>query len=163
MNGPAISDWLNKWLATWCKELTHLKRPWCWERLRAGGEGDDRGWDDWMASLIQWTWVWGDSGSWWWTGRPGVLRFMGSQRVRHNWATELNWNKWWWILRVEYYPLTKKLHCSHSFIWQIFIECLQCGQHCSRHWWLNWEQINISAFLEFTLWWREKANIQVNK
>ena len=73
------------------EELTHLKRPWCWERLRAGGEGDDRGWDGWMASLTQWTWVWVNCGSWWWTGRPGVLRFMGSQRVGHDWATELNW------------------------------------------------------------------------
>ena len=70
--------------------LCHLKRPWCWERLRAGGEGDNRGWDGWMASPSQWTWVWVDSGSWWWTGRPGVLRFMGSQRLGHNWATELN-------------------------------------------------------------------------
>ena len=52
-------------LATWCKELTHWKRPWCWERLKAGGEGDDRGWDGWIASLTQWTWVWVDSGSWW--------------------------------------------------------------------------------------------------
>ena len=77
-------------LATWCKELTHLKRPWCWERLRAGGEGDDRGWDGWMASPTQWTWVWIDSGSWWWTGRPGVLQFMGSQRIGHDWVTELN-------------------------------------------------------------------------
>ena len=78
-------------LATWCKELTHLKRPWYWERLRAGGEEDDRGWDGWMASPTQWTWVWVDSGSWWWTERPGVLWFMGSQRVGHDWATELNW------------------------------------------------------------------------
>ena len=68
-----------------------LKRPWCWERLKAGGEGDDRGWDGWMASLTQWTWVWVNSGSWWWTGRPGVLRFMGLQRVRHDWVTALNW------------------------------------------------------------------------
>ena len=60
-------------------ELTHLKRPWCWERLKAGGEGDNRGWDGWMASPTPWTWVWVNSGSWWWTGRPGVLRFMGSQ------------------------------------------------------------------------------------
>ena len=52
----------------WCEELTHWKRPWCWERLKAGGEGDDRGWDSWMASLTQWTWVWVSSGSWWWTG-----------------------------------------------------------------------------------------------
>ena len=76
---------------TWCDELTYWKRPWCWERLKAGGEGDDRGWDGWMASPTQWTWVWVDSGSWWWTGRPGMLRFMGSQRVRHDWVTELNW------------------------------------------------------------------------
>ena len=76
-------------LATWCEELTHLKRPWCWERLRAGGEGHGRGWDGWMASPTQWIWVWVDFGSWWWTGRPGVLRFMGLQRVRHNWVTSL--------------------------------------------------------------------------
>ena len=67
-----------------------FERRWCWERLRAG-EGDDRGWDGWMASPTRWTWVWVDSGSWWWTGRPGVLWFMESQRVGHNWATELNW------------------------------------------------------------------------
>ena len=75
----------------WWKELTYLKKPWCWERQKVGGEGDNRGWDGWMASLTQWTWVWVNSGSWWWTGRPSVLRSMGSQRVRHNWATELNW------------------------------------------------------------------------
>ena len=68
-----------------------FEKTWCWERLRAGGEGDDRGWDVWMASPTQLTWVWVDSGSWWWTGRPGVLWFMGSQRVGHDWATELNW------------------------------------------------------------------------
>ena len=67
------------------------KDPEYWERLKAGGEGDDRGWDGWMASLIQWTWVWINSGSWWWTGSPGMLWSMGSQRVRHNWATELDW------------------------------------------------------------------------
>ena len=80
-------------LATWCEELTHLKRPWCWERLKGGGEGDDRGWGGWMASPTQWMWVWVNSGSWWWTGRPGVLQSMGLQRVRHDWATELNWLK----------------------------------------------------------------------
>jgi len=80
-------------LATWCGELTHLKRPWCWEGLGAGGKGDDRGWDGWMASPTQWTWVWVNSGSWWWTGRPGVLQSMGSQRVEHNWATEMNWTE----------------------------------------------------------------------
>ena len=65
----------------------------CWERLRAGGEGDDRGWDGRMASLTQWTWVWVNSGSWWWTGRPGVLQSMGLQRVGHDWAAELNWTE----------------------------------------------------------------------
>ena len=75
------------------EELTHLKRPWCWERLNAGGEGDNRGWDGSMASLTQWTWVWVDSGSWWWTRRPSVLWFMGSQSQTwlSDW-TELNWN-----------------------------------------------------------------------
>ena len=82
--------WSSYTLATWCKELTHLKRPWCWERLKVG-EGDNRGWNGWMASSTQWTWVWVNSGSWWWTGRPGVLQSMGLQRVRHDWATELNW------------------------------------------------------------------------
>ena len=80
-------SWNSNTLATWCEELTHLKRPWCWRRLRAGGEGADRGWDGWMASPTQWTWVWVGSRSWWWTGRPGVLRFMESQRVGHdNWS-----------------------------------------------------------------------------
>ena len=65
--------------------------PWCWERLKAGGGGCNRGWDGWMASRTQWTWVWVNSGSWWWTGRPGVLESMGSQRVGHNRVTELNW------------------------------------------------------------------------
>ena len=86
-------DWCWSWnsntLATWCKELTHWKRPWCWERLKAR-EGDNRGWDGWMASLTQWTWVWASSRNWWSTGMPGLLQSMGSQRVGHDWATELN-------------------------------------------------------------------------
>ena len=69
--------------------------PWCWEGLGAGGEEEDRGWDGWMASLTRWTRVWVNSGSWWWTGRPGVLRFMGSQRVGHDWVTELNQTDKW--------------------------------------------------------------------
>ena len=86
-------DWYWSWnsntLATRCEELTHLKRPWCWERLKMGGEVDDQGWDDWMALLTRWTWVWIGSGSWRWTGKPGVLQSL-LQRVRHDW-TELNW------------------------------------------------------------------------
>ena len=89
-------DWCWSWnsnpLATWCEEQTHWKRPWCWERLKAE-EGDDRGWDGRMVSPTQWTWGWASSGSWWLTGRPGVLLSMGSQRVRHHWVTDLNWVK----------------------------------------------------------------------
>ena len=90
-------DWCWSWncntLATCCEELTYWKRPWCWERLKSGGEGDDKWWDGWMASVSQWTWVWVSSGNWWWTGKPGVLQFMGSQRVGHDWANELNWTE----------------------------------------------------------------------
>ena len=78
--------------------------PWCWEGLGAGGEGDDRGWDGWMASPTRWAWIWVNSGSWWWTGRPGVLWFMGSQRVGRDW-TELNWKCCYihkWTLRSSY-------------------------------------------------------------
>ena len=78
-----------QYLGTWCEELIHWKRPWCLARFKAGGEGNDRGWDGWMASPPQWTWVWVSSGSWWWTGEPGVLQSMGLQRVGHYWATEL--------------------------------------------------------------------------
>ena len=96
--GVHWKDWCWSWncntLATWCEELTHWRRPWCWEKLRAGREGDDRGWDSWMASPTQWTWVWVSSGSWWWTGRPDVLQSMGWQRVGHDWVTELNWGSW---------------------------------------------------------------------
>ena len=88
-------DWCWSWssntLATWCEELTHWKRPWCCERLKAGGEGNNRGWDGWIASLTLCTWVWASSRSWWRTGKPGVLQSMGLQRVRHDWVTELNW------------------------------------------------------------------------
>ena len=85
-----------QYLGTWCEELTRLKRHWCRKRLKVG-DRDDRGWDGWMASPTQWTPIWVNSGSWWWTGRPGVLQFMGSQRVRHDWETKLNW--------TEYSPL----------------------------------------------------------
>ena len=86
--------WKSSTLATSCEELTHWINLWCWEGLGAGEEGDDQGWDGWMASWTRWTWVWVNFGRWWWTGRPGVLRFMVSQRVGEDWEAELNWAKW---------------------------------------------------------------------
>ena len=82
-------SWNSNTLATWCKELMHWKRSWCWERWKAGREGDDRGWYGSMVPLTQQTWVWVSSGSRWWTGKPGVLQSMESQRVGHDWTTEL--------------------------------------------------------------------------
>ena len=108
-----------------------MEKTWCWEGLGAGGKGDDRGWDGWMASLTRWTWVWENSGSWWWTGRPGVLQFMGSQRVGHDWA--LNWTEplepystWLPALRsswVETGMMVKWKHVasveSDRYIWKV--------------------------------------------
>ena len=116
-------SWISNTLAAWCEELTHLKRPWCWERLKAGGERDDRGWDGWVASPTQWTWVWVNSGSWWWTGKPGVLRFTGSQRVRHDWGSELNW------------VTSKSIHVAanakiHSFCAWVIFHCMYIHHIC---------------------------------
>ena len=121
-------DWFWSWnsnsLATWCEQLTHLKRSWSWERLRAGEEGDDRGWDGLMTSPTRWTWIWVISGDWWWAGGLGVLRFMGSQRVRHDWVNELNWtNRYVFsnllifsVLFIAYIYLIIK----HFSLWQNF-------------------------------------------
>ena len=81
--------WNSSTLTTWCKELIHLKRPWWWASFKAGGEGDERLWDGWMASLSG-----HEFEHWWWTGKPGVLQSIGLQRVRHDWATVLNWAFW---------------------------------------------------------------------
>ena len=82
-------SWSSNTLATWCKELTHWKRPWCWERLRAGGEGGDRGWDGWMASMTQWTWVWANPRRQWRTGKPGVsVHGVAKSQIRlRDWTT----------------------------------------------------------------------------
>ena len=102
----SLWDWCWSWnsntLVIWFEELTHLKKTWCWERLMAGGEGDDRGWDGWIASPTQWTWVWVSSGSWWWSGKPGVLQSKGWQRVGHDWATELNWTEGIYMISTSY-------------------------------------------------------------
>ena len=98
-----------QYLATWCKGLSHWKSPWCWEILKTRGEGNNRGWDSWMALQTQWTGVWVSCESWWWTGRPGVLHSMGSQRVRHDWATGLNWTVFN-ILQSVTFPSHPVLH-----------------------------------------------------
>ena len=112
-------SWNSSTLATSFEELTHWKRLWCWEGLGAGGEGDDRGWGGWMASLTRWTWVWVNLGSLWWTGRPGVLRFMGSQRVGAteltDWLTRL-WNA---SLATDQLSLSVRyLRKDHTLRWQ---------------------------------------------
>ena len=115
-------------LTTWCEELTHCKRPWCWERLRAGREEDDRGWDGCMASPTQWTWVWVDSGSWWWTGRPGVLWFIASQRITHDWVTKVNWtafsksmlNIWKFMVHVLLKPGLENFDHYFTSVWDEF-------------------------------------------
>ena len=121
LEGLMVKLKLQYW-ATGCKKLTHLKRSWCWERWKAGGKGDDREWDGWMASPTQWTWVWENSRSWWWTGKPGMLQSMGSQ----SWTwlsvwTELNWS---WI-KVEWAYKEQLLggrgrrglrRCRHMFV-----------------------------------------------
>ena len=97
-----------------------FERPWCWERLKAGGEGDNRGWDGWMASLTQWTWVWASSGWWWWTGKPGVLQSMRSQRPRHDWATELKM-PWRQRRKKEGTYQSRKLLAHGKFFHRIFL------------------------------------------
>ena len=98
----------------WCKELTHWKRLWCWERLKVGGEGDDRGWDGWMASLTWWTWVCVSSRSWWWTGKPGMLQSVQLQRVGQDWVTPLNWTDSLLLKIPEGSGLTETQHGSYK-------------------------------------------------
>ena len=128
-------DWCWSWssnsLATCYEEPTHWKRPWCWERLKAGGEGDDSVWDGWMASPIQWKWVWVNSRSLWWTGRPGVVQFMESQRVRHHWVTELNWitPKLEWLSSEAEFAITREKFNEISMIMQIVSYMLSCNRN----------------------------------
>ena len=140
------------------KKLTHWKRPWCWERLKAGGKGDDRGWDDWMASPTQWTWVWVSSRSWWWTGKPGVLQSMGLQRVGHDWASELNSGTKPQTIQSCLLP---KKFCAHLhtmlsprgwvFTPQTFIEILSCEKRCDKQKGILWSVTQARFFLSWIL------------
>ena len=138
-----------QYFAQLSKELTHWKRPWCWERLKAGEEGDNKEWDDWLASPTQRTWVWVNLRSWWWTGRPGMLQFIGSQRVRHDWATELNWTvamKGWdqmpWSYFSEWWVLSQLFHSSLSLssrdsLVLHFLPSEWCHLHIRGYWYFS--------------------------
>ena len=129
-------DWCWSWnsnpLATWCKELTHWKRPWCWERLKVGGEGDDKGWDGWMASPTRWTWVWASLGSW---DGQGILVCCSSwgHRVGNDWATELNWP----CPRLLLDFLSCGVRCNPSQADQ----CLLWVRSCSKHFYISYTGI----------------------
>ena len=155
--------WNSSTLATWCEELIHWKRPWCWERLKAGGEGDDRGWDGWMASLALWTptrWVWTSSGSWWWMGSLVCCSPWSCKRVRHGWATELNWKKDNTKECSNYCTIALISHAS-----KIMLKILQARLQL----YMYWELPDVQAGLEkaeepviklptFTESWRKQGN-----
>ena len=117
---PGFGPLRTPWSFNSALEVTHWKRPWCWERLKARWEGDDRGWDGWMASPTQWTWVWVNSGSWWWTGR---LQSMGccspwGCRVGHDWATdwtELELSGHLWVCHFTCWLSIKVQSCLPSW------------------------------------------------
>ena len=113
--------------------------------LKAGGEGDDRRWDGWMASLTQWIWVWVSSGSWWWTGRPGVLQSIGSQIGGHNWVTELNWTD-------TVYGVTKRLDRTEWLSLSLLIIRVLMSEkstsYCIWYWYHNNNRNGVSKLLQ---------------
>ena len=138
--------------------MTHWKRPWCWERLKTGGEGDNRRWDVWMASLTQWTWVWASSGSWWWTGKPVVLQPMRSQRIGHNWATKLNWTEafypFWCYCKWDpfFNLLLGELICN----WFLYVEFVFCQLH-----WIHWLVLILCMGLSHCVKGRKTVQVEV--
>ena len=141
-------DWCWSWssnaLTTWCKEPTHWKRPWCWERLMTGGEGADRGWDGWMASPNQSTWVWASSGRQWWSGKPGMLQSMGWKRdMRATEQQHLNTLRKYLIIgdKFHWWQLVLFFHHSKTYTWRtreklIWIDFTAHGfWHSLRHLW----------------------------
>ena len=135
-----------------------FKRPWCWERLKAGREGNNRGYDGLMASPTQWTWVWVNFGSWWWIGKPGMLQSTGSQRVRHACATQPNWtyNNWLCFVGTKTKQQQKSILCTLVIIfiilitgmyifhiYVIFKESWVVLSYIGLPWWLRWWRIHL--------------------
>ena len=130
-------SWNSNNLATWCEELTHWKRPWCWERLKAGGKGDGRRWDGWMVSLTQWTWVWANFRCWWWTKKPGMLQSIGlGLENSYTWLS--HWTRTTipaaiCLLWKEWPEVEPKWRWKHRNLWnQILIPC-DCYYFIIRH------------------------------
>ena len=148
--------WSSNTSATWCEELTHWQRPWCWEWIKAGWEVDDRGWDGWMASPTLWTWVWANSGSWWRTGKPGMLQSMGSQ-----WVTELNWTPYMWASLVA--QIVKNLPAMQE-IWVQSLghkDPLEKGMatHSSiLAWRIPWKE-KLQFLVSYSTWDREESDM----
>ena len=134
-------SWSSNILATWCKQQTHWKRPWCWEREKT--EGENRGWDDWMASLTQWTWAWESSRRWWRTGKPVMLQSMGLQRFRHGWETEQHDEDW--ITAVSKSPISMSLflHSLNNLLRIVYVKQLNFPL-ISIRWWVD--QFTLSHF-----------------
>ena len=134
------------WVGPYCicrsSILSFLERRWLWERLKVGGEGDIRGWDGWMASPSQWTWVWVNSRSWWWTGRPGVLQSIGSQWVGHDWATELNWTELNWMFTA---PCSSAQGAEHGPCPWARVD-VGSGQPMGQQWSLRFSFLGIGNF-----------------
>ena len=152
-------DWSWSWnsntLATWCEELTHWKRPWCWERLKAGGERDDRGWDCWMTSPTWWTWVWVNSGSWWWTGKPGVLQSIELQ----NWTRLNDWNELNSLSSDVVFNLKNILHSwTQGLIKSAFSQLTYNIIYATHTWWYITEFFTIfkyeSLIRFYPSWWK---------
>ena len=146
---------------TECEQTTHWKSPWCWERLRTEGEEGVRGWDGWIASLMQWTWTWANSGRWWGTERPGMLQSMGSQRVGHNWVVEQQQEQNVWMLggkvtKIQKSSLSKcqLMNVPHRLVpqgldpWPLQSLTLNTllKEFRKRHEWVLWEKLAEEAF-----------------
>ena len=143
----------------WLPDAKNWKRPWCWERLKVGGEGDDRWWAVWIASLTQ-TWIWASTRSWWWTGKPGVLQSMRSQRVGHNWAIELNWRRMPGIWQV-----VDKALIELSPLPNIFgVQCSQLEKITVNK--MNWyksspKQAHLTSFIAYWVSSRPNCNVRI--